>query len=434
MEKTQYIVALEIGSSKIVGAIAEKSQTGYVSVNHLEEEKLPNCVRYGCVQNVENTKNAINRIFKKLGNSVDGIITDAYVSISGRSVHSEPQEVTRNLDSSVQITDEIIKRIINSNTSSGSKDYEIIQVVPRLYKVDNDETDNPSGRFGSQIEIGLNNIVAKPQLRRNLDHVMSSTVKVKDYLVTPLVVAEQILSNDEKALGCMLVDIGAETTDIAIFKNKALVYLNTLPLGGRNLTRDMANGLQIVEDNAELVKKNITNPLDPSSEGVIVAGVNSQKAANYITSRMREIIANINKQISYANLTNDDIKTIVLIGGGSMLKGVQEEIAKTTKIKVRNGSYPSTLNILDHNINRLEYIEIFALLAKGAEIIPSNFTCLERNNYGDGPNWEPTTEQPQPEIEEPKPSPELKKEKKNIFSWFKNKASNLLDETDDDNN
>ena len=56
MEKTQYIVALEIGSSKIVGAIAEKTPTGHVNVSHLEEEPLSNCVRYGCVQNVENTK------------------------------------------------------------------------------------------------------------------------------------------------------------------------------------------------------------------------------------------------------------------------------------------------------------------------------------------------------------------------------------------
>ena len=61
MENLQHIVAIEIGSTKIVGAIAEKSTTGYLSVNHLEEEKLTNCVRYGCVQNVENTKNRLAR-------------------------------------------------------------------------------------------------------------------------------------------------------------------------------------------------------------------------------------------------------------------------------------------------------------------------------------------------------------------------------------
>ena len=65
MVKTQYIAALEIGSSKIVGAIAEKSPSGYVQVNHLEVEKLVNSVRHGCIQNVENTKGAINNIIKR---------------------------------------------------------------------------------------------------------------------------------------------------------------------------------------------------------------------------------------------------------------------------------------------------------------------------------------------------------------------------------
>ena len=66
MEQNQYIVALEIGSSKIVGAIAEKSPSGLISVNQLAEERLSNCVRYGCVQNVENIKSSVNRIIHEL--------------------------------------------------------------------------------------------------------------------------------------------------------------------------------------------------------------------------------------------------------------------------------------------------------------------------------------------------------------------------------
>ena len=88
MEQVQYIVAIEIGSSKIVGAIADKSSIGLVSVSHLVEEKLINCVRYGCVQNVENVRSAINRIIKELERRIDGRITQTYVGISGRSLHS----------------------------------------------------------------------------------------------------------------------------------------------------------------------------------------------------------------------------------------------------------------------------------------------------------------------------------------------------------
>ena len=85
MEKNQYIVALEIGSSKIVGAIAEKTPSGYLSVRHLQEEKHVNSVRYGIVQNVENIKTSINHILKNLEEKIDGRVTQVYMGVSGRS-------------------------------------------------------------------------------------------------------------------------------------------------------------------------------------------------------------------------------------------------------------------------------------------------------------------------------------------------------------
>ena len=84
MDKNQYIVAFEIGSSKIVGAVAEKSPAGMVSVSHLVEERLSNCVRYGVVQNVENVKAAINRILKNIEDQVGGNVKYVYVGVAGR--------------------------------------------------------------------------------------------------------------------------------------------------------------------------------------------------------------------------------------------------------------------------------------------------------------------------------------------------------------
>lgn len=434
MEKTQYVVALEIGSSKIVGAIAEKTPTGYVSVNHLEEEPLSNCVRYGCVQNVENTKNVINRILKKLGNSVDGIIKEVYVGINGRSVHSEPSEVARNLDSAQQITNSMIETIIKSSKQDIVKNYDTIDIVPRTFYVDNDETKSPSGRFGSKIDIKLNKIVAKPNIKLNLDRVLSSVVKVKDYLVTPLVVGEEILTSEELSLGCMLVDMGAETTSVVIYKDSALVYLVTLPLGGRNITRDLVNGLQIVEEAAERVKKNIGTPLDPSAESIVIEGVNSKTASNYISARTGEIIANINKQINYANLTNDDIKSIVLIGGGARMQGIQGKLEEMAKIKVRMGSYPTSLNILNHAINKPEYVELFALLAKAADVIPAGFSCLERRIYDDGPEWVDPTPSPSPGPDATGDETPKGGKKKGPSFWDRvmGKASQLLEENDNE--
>ena len=384
MEKNQYIVALEIGSSKIVGAIAEKTSAGFLRVMHMQEEKHLNSVRYGIVQNVENIKSSINRILKNLEGMVDGRITQVYMGVSGRSLHSIMSEVKRSVGSTEPITSELIDRIIHDATSQPIRNHETVDVVPRAYFVDKVETPNPVGQFGSSIKIDVNLIVAKQALMLNLNRLMTFGIPVKDYIVTPLAVGKHILSDSDRELGCMLVDMGAETTTVTIFKNKALVYMNTLPLGGRNLTRDIMTGLNVLEETAENVKKNINNPLDPNHvSNVVIEGVPAREAANYISARTGEIIANINQQLANAGVTTNEIQSIVLIGGGAHLGGLQQKITDDIKIKVRMGHNPSSVNFLNSEINRMEYIEIFSLLAEAAERIEAGETCVELNRYVD---------------------------------------------------
>jgi cell division protein FtsA len=440
MEKNQYIVALEIGSSKIVGAIAEKSSAGYLSVRYLQEEKHINSVRYGIVQNVENIKSGINHVLKTLEGMVDGRITQVYLGVSGRSLHSIVSEVNRSVGSTESITKELIDRIINEATSTPLRNYDTVDVVPRAYYVDKVETTNPVGQFGSSIKIKVNLIVAKPALKLNLNRLMTFGVPAKDYIVTPLAVAEQILSESDRELGCMLVDMGAETTTVSIYKNKALIFLNTLPLGGRNLTRDVMNGLNVLEETAENVKKNINNPLDPSNvSDVVIEGIPAREAANYISARTGEIIANINQQLADAGVSSNDIQSIILIGGGAHLGGLQQKMEETIKIKVRLGQNPLSINILNSSINRMEYIEVFALLAKAAELIPDGETCIELNKYADGPVFRgPVNPEPEPEPD-PEPEPESRRKPKKTSGrsrWerLREKLSGLMtdDESDED--
>ncbi len=384
MEKNQYIVALEIGSSKIVGAIAEKSPAGFLTVKYLQEEKHLNSVRYGIVQNVENIKSSINRIIRNLEGMIDGRVTQVYLGVSGRSLHSIISEVNRSVGSTEPITKELIDRIIKDATSTPIRNHDTVDIVPRAYYVDKVETINPVGQFGSSIKIKVNLIVSKPALKLNLNRVMTFGIPVKDYIVTPLAVGEQILTDSDRELGCMLVDMGAETTTVTIYKNKALIYLSTIPLGGRNLTRDVMTGLGVLEETAENVKKNINNPLDPGNvSNVTIERVNSREAANYISARTGEIIANINQQLADAGVSDKDIKSIVLIGGCAHMGGLRQKMEDTIKIKVRMGQNPPTLNILNSEINRMEYIEVFSLLATAADRIADGETCVDLKRYED---------------------------------------------------
>lgn len=431
MENNQHIVAIEIGSTKIVGAIAEKSVSGYLSVNHLEEEKLTNCVRYGCVQNVENTKNAIMRIVKKLENKIKGDITDVYVGINGRSLHSVPTEIDRNLNIAESITKQNIENLKNSAFKEPIASYEPIDIVPQTYYVDNKEQPNPVGCCGGSINIKFNRIVAKPTLKLNLERALGA-LKVKKFLVTSLAMAESILTEEERTLGCMLVDMGAETTTVTIFKNGTLNYMATLPFGGRNLTRDLVNGLQnTTEDKAETVKKNIAEPLNIEATDLLIDGISSKSAINYIISRTSEIITNVNKQIEYAHLKSSDVKTIVLVGGAAKLKGLQAEFKERTQIETRMGTTPPSINILNHEINKFEHIQVFSLLDKAASIIADGSTCVALHSFTD--NVGPTITSPETSKEETKKKEHNKQPKKpGMFSRFKTALDKLMTEDEEE--
>lgn len=433
MEQNQYIVALEIGSSKIVGALAEKTPSGMLTLSRLVEEKMTNCVRYGTVLNVENVKSGILRILKDIEDSVDGRVTQIYVGIGGRSIHSEVNEVNRSLDATKPITDEIIENILRDASRNTVKNYETIDVVPRAIYVDKNETQTPVGQIGSSIKFKINLIVAKPIVKMNLTRVMNMNygTTVKQYFVTPLATSEYVLSDSERSLGCMLVDLGAETSTVAIYKSGSLVYLATLPLGGRNITRDIMNGCSVLEETAERVKQNIKNPLDPKHvESFVIEGVTSSEAASYISARTDEIIANIDKQLDYAELTKQDVRTIVLTGGGSQLQGLAQRMEEKTGINVTMAQPPKDLNIRDSRYNKPEYINVLALVSKAADEIKYGESCLERNNY-DAPIIETKQEEPK-EVEAKGKKGKGDNKGRNLLGKFKDKLKDLIHEDDYD--
>ena len=183
------------------------------------------------------------------------------------------------------------------------------------------------------------------------------------------------------------------------------------------------------------MSRNINNPLDPvNADNVVIEGVNAREAANYISARTGEIIANVNQQLADAGVSSDEIKSIVLIGGCAHLNGLKQKLEETLKITVRMGQNPPTLNILNSDINRLEYIEVFSLLAAAAERIGEGETCVELNSTNVGPEFAPRTPAPTPEEPEEPKKPGKKKPKPGSGKWaaWKKHLVNLISEEDED--
>ncbi|MBR1543458.1 MAG: cell division protein FtsA [Muribaculaceae bacterium] len=438
MSNKQFVVAIEIGSSKIVGAVAEKSSSGVLNVRNLEREDVKNCVRYGCVQNITTTRACVNRILTRLTAGVDGEIKSVFVGVGGRSVHSVMNEVNRPLNPSQPVAAEDVRRAESAAGEAIISGYETVDVEPRSYAIDKQVvTEAPVGYTGSQINVKVNLIVAKTALKLNLERAINdNNVVVRKYVVTPLAMGKQILTTAERTLGCMLVDIGAETTTVAIFKSDSLYYLATLPIGSRNISLDIAKGLSVLEEDAERVKKTLNNPLDMNAESVVIDGINSNEAVQYISARVGELVANIVKQISDSGLTAQDVKNIVLVGGGAQMNGLAHSLEEASKVKVRMAEQPQSINFLNHSHNRPEYIELFSIIATGADLLGDTDSCIEQETFNEAGNFN-WGEQSEPETkpnDEPKPDPEPKPESKGS-SWMKKlkvSINNLLSENDGD--
>ncbi|MDD2961699.1 MAG: cell division protein FtsA [Muribaculaceae bacterium] len=433
MEKEQYIAALEIGSSKIVGAVAIKNANGTVELVAMEEEKLVDCIRYGCIQNIEETNTRVNRIIRKLENQVSPRkIKSVFVGVEGRSLRSITGSTEMQLPNDTQITDQHIEQLKKEIRRDQFDGFEILDVLPKKYIVNKAEYKSVVGLLSSHISATFNLIVAKHQIKSNIKRVVEERLQlaVKEYFVTPISLGKHILSYDERQLGCMLVDFGAETTTIAIYKNDVLLYMLNIPLGSRNITRDIMS-LNILEENADELKKTIGNALsvEIDNSGLKIEGINRDEVSNYIVARAGEVASNIVAQLDYAKLTTADIPGgIILVGGGSKLNGFAELLAQQTKLKVRKGMPPAEVNILNSKAQNLEYAQIVSIIVDGANAMGDEESCCIK----------PLVIHHEPAVQaEPKPEPKPATPKKDsvfksLFTRIKTTAEDIFNENDDD--
>lgn len=376
MNKDRYIAALEISSSKVIGAVGIAGRSGQLEIIAVEQEKSVDVVRYGQIQNAEETLNLANYVLERLerrANISPREIRGVYVGLGGRSFRSIPTEVKMSLPDETDITESIVDRLKKMALEADiDNSLEIVDAVPRIFKVGNTETHRPVGTMGNSISATYDLIVARRVIQSNLRRVVTDKLglEIRGLVVTPLVTGYVVLTPQEKKLGCMLVDIGAETTTVTIYSRGNLVYFATLPLGGRNITRDLTS-LNELEEKAEELKMNFGNAVAPSVPSQVKVGRHMQSdISNLVVARAEEIAANIVEQISYAQLTEKDIhipEGIVLCGGGAKLNGMVELLGKFSGLKVRMANLPTYIRIDDQNGRDIPAIQVAAIMYAGSE-------------------------------------------------------------------
>lgn len=377
----KYIAAVEISSSKIIASVGRTSGVGDLEVIATEQEKGVEGVRYGIIQNLEETSVRLSRILRRLESNpkvAPKKIAGVIVGLSGRSVKSISTEVSYSLPEESEITDEILNRLRNDAMRTPiDSSLEVVDAVPRVYRVGKTETHTPKGTIGNHIQATYDLIVCRPELKRNINRTIPDklNIKVEGFVVTALAVGHLILSAEEKRLGCMLVDMGAETTTVTIYKNGNLRYFATLPLGGRNITRDITS-LSVLEERAEEIKITSGNAIARDASTLNLNGLKLSDVSNLVVARSEEIVANIIEQISYAGLKEQDLPGgIICVGGAARMRGMSELLAQESGLQVRQGELPSYVRIDGkHPADNVDDIEVISVMYVGATM--ANSECL----------------------------------------------------------
>ena len=370
----RYIVAFEIGSSKIRGAVGVVDNSGVVDIVATEEEKLTDKVRYGCIQNVE-VSNALGRVVDRLEAypRVDPReITGAYVALGGRSLQIKQVDVSISLPAEIEITRPLINDLMQQAAATIGSDRDVVDVVPVRFTVDNKAQNNPIGSYGQHLGARMSVVSCMPQIKRMLRRVIGERLglDINGYITRPLAEAEMVLTGDERRLGCMFVDFGAETTTVAIYKGGAPVYLATLPIGSRNITMDLCS-LNYTEERAEDIKKSIGNamPQEGTKRRNAGDGIDSTEVNNYVHARADEIVANIMAQPEYAGMRDTDLPGgIVIVGGGSRLRGFNELLSQQSKMKVRIGAPTAAVRISDGAVHGSDAVDVISIVVAAADM------------------------------------------------------------------
>lgn len=381
------IVAIEIASSKIKGAVAAVGDDGTLTILAVDEMPATDNVRYGRVQNIRAVSVAVNEILRRLEAApavAPAKIRAVILSLGGRSMVGMPAKASLKFPKEDEITEKHVQRLAFEAAHDFVGDKNIEATVPRMFYVNNSAVRQPVGIFGEIFKGEFVMICCGRESRQNLDRLKIDNVDTRDihYVIRPTAVADLLLTADDKALGTALLDIGAETTTVSVYKDGSLAFLCTIPMGSRLITLDLTSGLNVTAEAAEGMKAQYAE--NPDGADQIIGA--------YARARAGEIVANVVNQLNLAGFPPSSLQRVVLTGGGAKLGDFAESVKSQTKLPVINASMPADIRFRVAGRNNADNIDVVALLATGARRFDNDFLELpmeEAPDFDDEPAEEP---------------------------------------------
>ena len=341
------VVGLDVGTSKIVTIVGESQPDGSVEVIGLGSHPSTG-LRRGVVVDMASTEQAIQRAVEEAELMAGCEIHSVYAGISGSHIGS------LNSDGTVAIKDKEVsegdvERVLDAARAVPvAADQKILHVLPQEYVIDNqDGIRQPIGMAGVRLEAHVHVVTAALSATQNIGKCVARCgLTVDELIMQPLAASHAVLTADEKDLGVCLVDIGAGTTDIAVFTDGAIRHTACIPIAGDQVTNDIAVALRTPTQHAEDIKIKYACALEQlarNDESIQVPSVGDrtsrhlarQTLAQVVEARYRELFSLIQAELRRSGFENMIAAGLVMTGGASLIEGAEELAEEIFHMPVR---------------------------------------------------------------------------------------------------
>jgi len=368
------ILAIDIGSFKTVAIIANVEDELSISGVGIAKSKG---IKKGAITNIDEAAKSIKQALSDAKRIAGIDINKAIVSISSTYTQSIKSNGIVNVPGN-EVTIKEINRAIQTALYNATipNDYVVLQAIPYDFKVDElSEIEDPQGMSGSRLEVSLHIIIAQKSGMENLKKTFKQAgIEIVNIVNAGYASALAVLNEDEKELGVAVIDIGATTSDLAIYLNKALRYTDFLAVGSHHITSDLSMALHTTPAEAEYIKTHFEELIKTEEDLIEISVIGNenekQKASlstitQVISARVEETFLLLNKEIERSGLKAKLGAGIVLTGGFTNFYNVKEIASQFFEgLPVRVGK-PKVINGLVENLQAPEYATVIGLLLYG---------------------------------------------------------------------
>lgn len=441
MPQDSFIAAIVLGSFQTTGIVGQKTTDGSIKVLSFTSALSSEFISKGRVYNLEKMTNCLKNIKEHLEEQINCNIGKFYVSVNCMGIRSVTNSVTIPFSSRETITPDVVRMVLEHNQETRSNDHLYLEAIPLEYRVGTMITNEPVGMQSDNIRAEFLNISCNSTVIETIETCFRRAgITIAKLTISTTDLANIIPTEQERNSGCIFVDMGNQTTTVAVYKSRLLRHLAVIPLGSDNITQDIVKVFNCDENRAEELKRTYGYPdfqnLDDSEENSIVLEGGrkySQKSlAEIIEARVEEIVQNVAEQAKRANISFDKlVNGLIVTGGAAQLRNLNKAFEQHFKeLNLRIVNTPPRLSIIvdDNRFNQsgtynvgLSIIETGEIDCNGGErVVPQDPTLFpDEHMHADEPIDAPT-EAP---VEETPAEPAPPKPKKDGF--FK-KASKWL--------